>query len=100
MKKLISGPSAQLDTASPIWWTSSDDPPFLIVHGDQDTVVLPAQATRLRDYFNGVGTIVTLQIVTNGSHGFNDSGGPASPTKAQLTQQIADFFDLHISGDP
>jgi dipeptidyl aminopeptidase/acylaminoacyl peptidase len=51
MKKLISGPSAQLDTASPIWWTSSDDPPFLIVHGDQDTVVLPAQATRLLDTY-------------------------------------------------
>jgi dipeptidyl aminopeptidase/acylaminoacyl peptidase len=89
-----------LDRASPIWWTSSDDPPFLIVHGELDTVVLPAQATRLRDYFNGVGTNVTLQIVTNGSHGFGDSGGTASPTKAQLTQQIADFLDAHVRLSP
>ena len=90
------GPSDQLDRASPIWWTWPDDPPFLIVHGDQDTVVLPAQAERLEDSLDDANVDVTLQIVTNGSHGLGDSGGTASPTKAQLTEQIADFLDMYL----
>jgi acetyl esterase/lipase len=90
------GPSAQLDRASPIWWTSPDDSPFLIVHGDQDTVVLPAQAERLEDALDGANVDVTLQIVTNGGHGLGDSGGTATPTKAELTEQIADFLDMYV----
>jgi acetyl esterase/lipase len=95
------GPSTQLDEASPIWWTSSDDPPFLIVHGDQDTTVLPAQATRLDDSLDSAGALTTLQLVTNGGHNLDDVGmGTPSPTLAQVVQQIADFFDAHVVSDP
>jgi len=93
-------PSAELDEASPIWWTTADDPPFLIVHGAADTVVLPAQSSRLDTSLDGVGLTSTLQLVTNGAHGFEDSGGPASPSIAQLTTQIANFLDTHVKNAP
>jgi len=94
------GPSDELNEASPIWWESADDPPFLIVHGDQDDTVFPAQAQRLFDQLDAVGVDATLQYVTNGGHLLEDVGGTASPSIAQIAQQIADFFDLHIFGDP
>lgn len=90
------GPSQELTDASPITWSSSDDPPFLILHGSEDTVVDPAQSQRLFDVLDGDGVNATLQFVTNGSHGFNDSGGPATPSLAQLTIQIADFLDTYV----
>jgi acetyl esterase/lipase len=94
------GPSAELDEASPIWWTSFDDPPFLIVHGDQDVTVFPAQAQRLFDQLDAVGVNATLQFVTNGGHNLDDVGGTATPSIAQVALQIADFLDVHILGDP
>jgi acetyl esterase/lipase len=91
------GPSAELTNASPITWASADDPPFLIVHGDQDLTVFPAQATRLFNQLDAVGVDVTLQIVTNGGHNLDDVGaGTPTPTKAQVTQQIADFLDTYV----
>jgi acetyl esterase/lipase len=95
------GPSDELNEASPIWWESLDDPPFLIVHGDQDETVFPAQATRLFDQLDAAGVTVTLEIVENGGHNLEDVGeGPPSLSIAQVALQIADFFDLHIFGDP
>jgi len=90
------GPSQELTNASPITWASSDDSPFLIVHGTEDTVVDSAQAQRLFDTLDGVGANATLQLVTNGSHEFGDSGGTATPSLAQLATQIADFLDAHV----
>jgi acetyl esterase/lipase len=91
------GPSAELDEASPIWWTSSDDAPFLILHGDQDTTVLQPQATRLRDALQAVGADVTLRIVHNGGHNLDDVGaGTRSPSFSEIRQEIANFFDQHL----
>jgi acetyl esterase/lipase len=94
------GPSDELNEASPIWWESANDPPFLLVHGDQDTTVDPDQATRLDGQLDAAGVDVTLQMVTNGGHNLDDVGGTATPSIAQVALQIADFFDFHISGDP
>lgn len=90
------GPSPELTDASPITWASSDDSPFLIVHGTEDTLVDSAQAQRLFDTLDVAGANATLQLVTNGSHDFGDSGGTATPNRAELTTQIADFFDAHV----
>jgi acetyl esterase/lipase len=94
------GPSDELNEASPIWWESSDDPPFLIVHGDQDVTVFPAQAQRLFDQLDAVGVNAMLQFVTNGGHNLEDVGGTANPSITDVALQIADFFDFHIFGDP
>ena len=92
------GPSAELDEASPIWWTSSDDAPILMLHGEQDTTVLPPQATRLRNALQAVGADVTLRIVLNGGHNLNNVGfGTPAPSLSQVVDEIADFFDQHLS---
>jgi dipeptidyl aminopeptidase/acylaminoacyl peptidase len=63
--------------------------------------VFPAQATRLFDQLDAAGVTVTLEIVENGGHNLEDVGeGPPSLSIAQVALQIADFFDLHIFGDP
>jgi len=58
--------------------------------------VAPAQATRLDGQLDAVGVSSTLQIVTNGGHNLEDAGGTASPSLAQVAQQIKAFFDATV----
>jgi acetyl esterase/lipase len=91
------GPSAELNEASPIWWTSSDDAPLLLMHGEQDTTVLPPQATRLLNALQAVGADGTLRIVLNGGHNLDNVGfGTPTPSLSQVVDEIADFFDQHL----
>ncbi|MBT8488178.1 MAG: prolyl oligopeptidase family serine peptidase, partial [Gemmatimonadetes bacterium] len=92
------GPSAELNEASSIWWASSDDPPFLIIHGEEDAKVDVAQSQRLFGFLDAAGAgVVQLQQVANAGHNLEDVGGTATPSIAQLVQQVADFFDTHIA---
>ncbi|NNL30478.1 MAG: prolyl oligopeptidase family serine peptidase [Gemmatimonadetes bacterium] len=91
------GASAELDEASPIWWASSDDPPFLIIHGDTDATVDVAQSQRLFGFLDVEGVDAELQVVANADHNLEDAGGTATPSIAQLVQQVANFFDAWIS---
>ncbi|HUP51616.1 MAG TPA: PKD domain-containing protein, partial [Longimicrobiales bacterium] len=92
------GPSTELTEASPITWASSDDPPFLIVHGEHDDVVLHAQADTLKDELAAVGVSVTLRTVVNGGHNLEDVGvGPPTPSIAEVTEQIRNFFDVYVA---
>jgi acetyl esterase/lipase len=90
------GPSTELNEASPIWWTSSDDSPFLIIHGEQDATVDVAQAQRLYDFLWAAGANVQLQLVENAGHDLQDVTGAANPSVSQLAQQVSNFFDTHI----
>jgi acetyl esterase/lipase len=91
------GPSAELDDASPIRWASSDDAPLLMLHGEEDTTVFPAQATRLLNALQAVGADVTLRIVLNGGHNLEDVGsGTPVPSLSRVTDEIADFFDQRL----
>ena len=56
--------------ASPITYVTSDDPPFLIVHGDRDDVVPPGQSVLLRDALEAAGVPATLQVVEGAGHGW------------------------------
>jgi acetyl esterase/lipase len=92
-------PDAQFD-ASPITWASFDDPPFYIVHGDQDGTVLYPQATKMEAALLNAGVPnqdVTLLTVVNGGHNLNDVGfGTPSHTRAEVADLIADFFDAYV----
>ena len=88
------GPSQELIDASPVTWAGSGDPPFYIVHGDQDATVLYNQATRLD---TALGNGAELLTVVNGGHNLNDVGmGTPSHSLAQVADLIADFFDDHV----
>ena len=82
--------------ASPITYITRDDPPFLILQGDQDKTVPLAQSETLNAKLQAGGVPTQLVIVKNAGHGFAPTGGPISPTRTELTKLLADHFDKHL----
>lgn len=80
------------DAVSPVRYVGKDNPPFLILHGDHDTLVPYAQSVELSDLLAEAGVEVTLQRLPGAGH-----GGPAFglPAVAKLTTS---FFDKHLKG--
>ncbi len=96
----VFGASTQNDPillrASPVTYISPDDPPFLILQGDKDTTVPPSQSQTLYDRLKVGGVPATLVMVKNAGHSFTPVGGAIDPTREELTNIIADFFDQHL----
>jgi acetyl esterase/lipase len=80
------------DAVSPVHYVSKDSPPFLILHGDRDTLVPYAQSVELADLLKKAGVAVTLQRLPGSGH-----GGPAFalPAIGKLNEA---FFDKHLKG--
>lgn len=89
-------PTEALVRASPITYISGDDSPFLILHGVNDTVVPPSQSMMLYQRLAAAGVPVVLVMVENAGHGFKPVGGMMSPSRPELTEIFADFFDEHL----
>jgi acetyl esterase/lipase len=85
-----------LKWASPATYASSDDPPFLLLHGAKDVLVPLSQSLELYDRLRAVSVPATLVIVENAGHGFVPVGGKIKPTRAEITKMVADFFDEHL----
>jgi acetyl esterase/lipase len=81
---------AELKAASPVTYVSSGDPPFLIIHGELDTIVRPAQSEELAASLEAAGVPETLVIVKSGGHALDEAG--AQPDPAQITKMVVDFF--------
>ncbi len=86
----------RLVAASPVTYITPDDPPFLILQGDADTVVPPEQSQEFYDRLTATGVEATLVMVKNAGHGFAPTGGPISPTRQEITQMVVDFFNQHL----
>ena len=82
--------------ASPVTHVTSDDPPFLILHGDKDTLVRLSQSEILYERLVAAEIPATLVVVKNGAHGFRAEGSPMTPTWDSIIDMIADFFDQHL----
>lgn len=81
--KLIGGPIRnnpdKVMKANPISYISSSDPPFLIMHGDQDPLVAHGQSVILFDALRDAGVTAELYTVKGAGHGgFRD---PVADTK-------------------
>jgi acetyl esterase/lipase len=92
----VFGSREGLKKASPVTYVTGDDPPFLIVHGELDTVVLPIQSQELCDRLTAAGVPATLVLVWNAGHGFRPVGGPISPSREEITKIMADFLDRYL----
>jgi acetyl esterase/lipase len=79
--------------ASPITYVSADDPPFLIVHGDQDRTVPIEQSDMLEAALKKSGVDATFVRVKNGGHGF---GPDSEPRPAEIREKVLAFFDKHL----
>lgn len=86
------GINPALVRASPTTYVTQDDPPFLILQGDQDHIIPLAQGQALHDKLIAAGGYARIVTVRDGEHCFPDAP-TMSPTRAEITQLIADFFD-------
>jgi acetyl esterase/lipase len=84
---------AALAGASPVTYVSADDPPFLILHGEEDATVPLSQSVIFLEALQSAGVASTLVVVRNAGHGFQPVGGEIVPSRVELTRMIADFFD-------
>ena len=74
--------------ANPITYVSKSNPPFLIIHGDQDKLVPYHQSVLLKEALEKSGVPVTLYRVEGGGHGwFRDPKVPEL-TKAFLEKYL------------
>lgn len=90
-KDLLGGPpEAKQDlakAASPLTYVDSEDPPFLIMHGDADPLVPLSQSEALYEALRARGVDVTLAVIKDGNHVF---WGP------EVNRQVDAFFDRHL----
>lgn len=91
IEALIGGPmAAKRETAiaaSPMTYISKDDPPFLIIHGDEDGTVPVSQSQMFAKALKAAGVPTTLDVVVGRGHG---TGGP------RFEPMIKAFFDKHL----
>ncbi len=89
-----------LKRASPVTYVSSAAPPFLILHGNKDSLVPLSQSQELYNKLKASGAQAELVIVENGEHGFVPKGGPISPTVEQIANLIQNFLDRTLGNVP
>ena len=80
--------------ANPITYVSSDDPPFLIVHGDKDPLVPHHQSEILFDALKQAGVSVRFHTIHGAGH-----GGPGFAGK-NIDEMVSTFFDERLKGSP
>ncbi len=90
----ISDPSAPIfELASPVVYATSDDPPFLILHGTEDPVVPAVHSEALHQALTDAGVASTLILVEGAGHGFARMNGPIEPSRAEIADLVVEFFD-------
>jgi acetyl esterase/lipase len=94
--RLLGGPASEnkekAKQASPVAHVSKDAAPFLILHGDKDTLVPLRQSQLLADALKKAGVEVRLITLEGAGHGGEAFGKP------EQRQAIEEFFDKHLKG--
>jgi acetyl esterase/lipase len=92
--KLIGGPVQQnkekAAKANPITYVTKDDPPFLILHGDQDPLVPLGQSELLQAALKKAGVESELVVIPGAGHGGKEFTTDATRKKVEA------FFDKHL----
>ena len=81
--------------ASPITHVTSDDPPFLLIHGDRDELVPYEQSQLMYDRLRQLNVPAQLVIVKNARHSFTASQG-TTPSLIEINQIIIDFLAKYL----
>ena len=76
--------------ANPIAFITKDDPPFLIVHGEDDKLVPINQSEILHEALQKIGVPSTFVRVPNAGH-----GGPAF-LAPEIINRVESFFRAHL----
>ena len=81
--------------ASPITHVTSDDPPFLLIHGDRDELVPYEQSQLMYDRLVQMSVPAQLVIVKNARHSFTAPEG-TTPTFVEINQIILNFLEKYL----
>lgn len=86
---------------NPITYVTSDDPPFLMIHGEKDQIVPFNQSELLYYTLKEAGVDVTFIKVTNGDHNFlsNPLNAIITPSLREIMQKTIDFFDNNLRNE-
>lgn len=76
--------------ASAAFHVTSDDPPFLVLHGDKDNTVLLDQSQRIEKVYSEAGLSLQLHVVEGAGHG----GDPFFNGKSR--EWIVAFLEQHL----
>ena len=79
--------------ATPLTYIDSADPPFLIIHGEDDGMVPIAQSELLAAALNAAGVDVTFVAVPGRGHSF---AGPAQEVDPAFLEPTIQFLDQHL----
>ncbi|HIK94395.1 MAG TPA: alpha/beta hydrolase [Planctomycetes bacterium] len=90
-------PAAEMSKAakadvSPISFATSDDPPVLLVHGDNDVIVPLRHASKLHERLKSVGGTTELLVVKGANHGVAGAG-------KRVSQRAVAFVRKHLKID-
>lgn len=94
--KVLPSVRRDLAEASPIHKVRKDAPPFLIIHGINDTVVPFSQSQRFYDALVKAGAPARLLPVQNAGHTLLPAGGFVTPSYMAIAGEIYAFFDAHL----
>jgi acetyl esterase/lipase len=81
---------AALRAASPVTYVAPDNPPFLLLHSDDDRIVPVEQSKELAFFLTLAHVPAQLVIVHHGGHNFDQP--KQSPDQRQISSTIVDFF--------
>src|SRR5690349_5972510 len=81
--------------ASPITHVTSDDPPFLLIHGDRDELVHYEQSQLMYDRLRQMNVPAQLVIVKNARHSFTAPEG-TTPSLLEINQIILEFLARYL----
>ncbi len=88
--QLVGGPVQQNTekawAASPVSYVTPDDPPFLIIHGDHDSLVPVGQSWELHGALQRAGVPSTIHVIVGGGHGDHFDYKEIGP-------MVRDFFE-------
>jgi acetyl esterase/lipase len=88
-----------IHSAGAVNYVSHDDPPFLVIQGDRNTLVPPNQSQELLQKLQAAGVSARLVMVANAGHMLKPTppGAQINPSNQQINKTVADFFDQHLN---
>ncbi len=94
-ERLLGGPVLEradlARQASPLSYINGQEPPFLLIHGDQDQIVPIRQSQLLYEALQKAGSDVTFRPIRGGGHNF-DREWP------EVEAMMLAFFQQHLKG--
>ncbi len=101
LKEIVSGesdnPALRIGTElaaenSPIEFVSKDDPPVLLLHGDQDELVPIEHSRRMHAALSEIETVVDFVVIEGAGHSFHEEDD-----RNRVEKLTVDFFKKHLA---